>query len=104
MRNVVDREKAEDIPKCNHLISSGNSMPKTTTPSPQKTPNVQIEVPRKSYEVYNIPSAQNDTKQAKPTFENNGSILVRMYNNTNRRFMNQVHPLDISSTNTSTTG
>jgi hypothetical protein len=58
-------------------------MLRTTTPS--TTENVPIEVPQKSYQVYNILSQKNNSNDVGSTPESEGSILVAIYNNTNAR-------------------
>ena len=47
--------------------------------------NSTIEVPRKSYQVFNIASKPNNMGMDSPTMHNRGSILVSLYNNTNGR-------------------
>jgi hypothetical protein len=50
---------------------------------PNTNENIQIEVPKKSYKVYNIHSQQNSANNVSSTTECQGSILVAIYNNTN---------------------
>jgi hypothetical protein len=50
---------------------------------PNMNESVQIEVPKKSYKVYNIHSQQNSANNVNSTTEYGGSILVAIYNSTN---------------------
>lgn len=49
-----------------------------------------IELPKKTYQVYNISSNANNVNMNSSTTESQGSILVSMYNNTNGRRANSM--------------
>jgi hypothetical protein len=63
-------------------------MLRTTTPI--TTENNPIEVPRKSYQVYNILSQKSSANSVCSTPDSEGSILVAIYNNTNARRVNNL--------------
>jgi hypothetical protein len=59
----------------------------TTTPDINQ--NIPIEVPRKSYQVYDIHSRENTANSVFSTNDNQGSILSWIYNTTNARRRSQ---------------
>ncbi len=61
-------------------------MARTTTSNPNE--NVPIELPKRSYQVYNILSKQNSMHSNCASVESEGSILVAVYNNTNGKRVN----------------
>jgi hypothetical protein len=63
-------------------------MLRTTTPNTNE--NSQLEVPKKSYQVYNILPKQNSANSFYSSIDNQGSILISIYNNTNGRAANSV--------------
>ena len=77
------QEEAEDENswKFKHLTSSTESIQRTTTP--QTTENSHIEVPRKTYQVYNILAKEGGVNKNSSTIGSQGSILVAMYNSSN---------------------
>jgi hypothetical protein len=81
------RAEEENNWRYDHLSSSTGSILQTTTLN--TTENAPIEVPQKSYQVYNIHSSKNSSNSiCATTPESEGSILVTMYNNTNARRAN----------------
>ena len=52
--------------------------------------NVQIEVPKKSYQVYDVLSRENTADNVHSTTGNQGSILISIYNRTNANRANSV--------------
>jgi hypothetical protein len=53
--------------------------------TPNTNENLPIEVPKKSYQVYNMLSQKNSANSVCSTTESEGSILMTIYNNTNAR-------------------
>ena len=76
-----------------HLTSKNESMARVMPSDPHK--NVQIEVPKKPYEVYNILSKENTVSNLYSTTGNQGSILISIYNNTNAKRPRQEEEEDI---------
>mgnify|MGYP006940045613 FL=1 len=73
------------------MTASNESLSRTTT-SFTSDQNTLIEVPKKSYEVFKIVSKENNMNIDGSYMDNNGSILVKMYKNTNGRRSNSVQP------------
>jgi len=73
------------------LTASNESLSRTTT-SFTSDQNTLIEVPKKSYEVFKIVSKEYSFNVGGSAMENNESILVKMYKNTNGRRSNSVQP------------
>ena len=73
------------------MTASNESLSRTTT-SFTSEQNTLIEVPKKSYEVFKIVSKENSMNIGGSAMENNESILVKMYKNTNGRRSNSVQP------------
>lgn len=83
-------ETTEDRPawEYNALNSSMDSTRQEETSGTLN--NSMIEVPKKSYQVFNIASKSNNMDMNSSTIDNRGSILVTMYNNTNGKRSNIV--------------
>ena len=73
------------------MTASNESLSRTTT-SFTSDQNTLIEVPKKSYEVFKIVSKEYSFNVGGSAMENNESILVKMYKNTNGRRSNSVQP------------
>lgn len=69
-----------------HLDSNDKSVLRTSTI--QTNENPQIEVPKKSYQVYNINGRDGNRLRDCVSIENQGSILVSMFNDKNGRNSN----------------
>ena len=82
-RQEEEAEDEETEWRDGYLNSSTESMIRTTTPDTNK--NVQIEVPKKSYQVYPIYSKENTVSSVCPTTDHQGSILKSIYDSTNAR-------------------
>ena len=67
-------------------------MARTETSNTNK--NIQIEVPKKSYQVYNILPRENSTNNVFSATDNRSSILTSIYNNTNARRPHQAEEED----------
>jgi hypothetical protein len=93
-RRRQEEEEAKDKWRYEHLTSSTQSMVPTTTRDINQ--NVQIEVPRKSYQVYDIHSRENTANSVFSTNDNQGSILTWIYNTTNARHRSQEEEKDKS--------
>ena len=78
----------EDKSRYRHLNSSADSIVQTTTS--QMNANSLIEVPKKSYQISNILSRENSTNRDGSMIDNQGSILVSIYNTTHGRHNNTV--------------
>jgi hypothetical protein len=78
-------EEEENVDEWNyrHLTSSTENMMQTMTPhTNQKS---QIEIPKQSYQVYNIHSEEESVNKDRSAINNQGSILVAIYNSMNGR-------------------
>ena len=86
-------QEEEDKPRHSQLTSGTKCTVRATPSDPHK--NVQIEVPKKPYEVYNILSKENTVNNVCSTTDNRGSILISIYNNTNAKRPQQEEEQDI---------
>ncbi len=71
----------DDRSKYRHLNSSRESMLRPSTSYTNE--NSQIEVPKKSYQVYNISAKEGGVSRDYSSIESQGSILVSIYNSMN---------------------
>ena len=96
-KNARRPYQEEDQARHSHLTSRTESMVRATPSDLHK--NIQIEVPKKPYEVYNILSKENTVNNVWSTTGNRGSILISIYKSTNAKRSYQKEEEDVLRNN-----
>ena len=89
------RRQEEEMEDRWDLTSNRESLSRTTSLATSE--NLPLEVPKKSYQVYNILSQKQSVDSVSSNIEGEESILVSMYNNTNGRMRNSKQSFEMGN-------